>query len=696
YTFQTHSCNISYGTTLKLAPVFPELHTRSFHTSSKRDKKDYYEVLGIPKSATAKDVKKAYYKLAKEYHPDTTDKKDAATTKKFQEVSEAYEVLSDETKRKNYDTYGMGGDPFSSGQESQSTSSSGGRPTGASQGGFRGYEYYQSQVDPEELFRRIFGEAFSRGGFANHDWMDDPDENKLGKQGITQLALDLTFQEAVRGCNKDVNVRVVDACPTCRGTRCAVGTQPQPCRTCNGSGMETIETGPFFLRATCRTCHGRRETIAKPCYECSGKGQTIQKKFITIPIPAGVEDGQSMRVNLGVSEIFVTFRVKPSDRFRREGEDIHSDIDISISMAALGGKVKVPGIYEDHALDIPSGTQSHQRFRLIGKGVKRLNGQGTGDHYVHVKIKIPIRLTPEQKALMLSFAELDKNKDGTVNGSSKTASVLSPSLHPLIAGATSAFITTTLYQPLDFLKTQIQEPKNGISKRSIGLIAKHTMQQYSTFRLWRGLTPSLFRAVPGSSLYFHLLNSLKEKIPKAQQTLFVNGICGAVARGAADLLVFPFTLIKVRLESSRFTTMNMISISRHVYSVHGLQGFYTGLLPTLARDLPFSGIYYMSYRKLKDIFSNDMDSPSNTNWLTSQASISVTAGLIASFITQPADVIKTYRQVAPTDYRNVHMTIKYIFQTYGLIGFASGFLIRAVRRTLVAATAWTLYESFLR
>ncbi|CAF2086053.1 unnamed protein product [Rotaria magnacalcarata] len=277
-----------------------------------------------------------------------------------------------------------------------------------------------------------------------------------------------------------------------------------------------------------------------------------------------------------------------------------------------------------------------------------------------------------------------------------TSSALSPSLHPLIAGATSAFITTTLYQPLDFLKTQIQEPKNGISKRSIGLITKHTIQQYSAFRLWRGLTPSLLRAVPGSALYFHLLNSVKEKIPKAQQTLFVNGICGAVARGAADLLVFPFTLIKVRLESSRFTTMNMISIILHIYSVHGLQGFYTGLLPTLARDLPFSGIYYMSYRKLKDTFSNDKNSPSNTNWLTSQASISVTAGLIASFITQPADVIKTYRQVAPTDYRNVHMTIKFILQTYGLIGFASGFLIRAVRRTLVAATAWTLYESFLR
>ena len=198
----------------------------------------------------------------------------------------------------------MGSDPFSSGQESYPGASSSSRTGGANQGGFRGYEYYQSQVDPEELFRKIFGDAFRQGGFANHDWMDEPEENKFGREGISQvsiridalvmgsifliqLVLELTFQEAIRGINKDVNVRIVDVCPSCKGTRCAPGTQPQPCRTCSGTGMETIQTGPFFLRATCRTCHGRRETIAKPCYECTGKGKTIQKKIATIPIPAG-------------------------------------------------------------------------------------------------------------------------------------------------------------------------------------------------------------------------------------------------------------------------------------------------------------------------------------------------------------------------------------------------------------------------
>lgn len=183
--------------------------------------------------------------------------------------------------------------------------------------------------------------------------------------------MDLTFQEAVRGCNKDVNVRIIDTCPTCKGSRCAAGTSPQKCRTCNGTGMETIETGPFFMRATCRACHGRRETIPKPCYECSGKGKTAQKKSATIPIPAGrdfscskaretvlcsvgVEDGQTMRVNLGSSEVFVTFRVKKSEKFRRDKEDIHSEVNVSIVQAILGGAIKVPGIYEDHVLQVSS------------------------------------------------------------------------------------------------------------------------------------------------------------------------------------------------------------------------------------------------------------------------------------------------------------------------------------------------------
>lgn len=153
--------------------------------------------------------------------------------------------------------------------------------------------------------------------------------------------------------------------------------------------METVQTGPFFMRTTCRSCYGRRETIPKKCIECDGKGQTIQNKRVNIPVPAGVEDGQTMRINVGKQEVFVTFKVAKSEIFRRDKEDVHSDIAISISQAVLGGSIKVKGIYEDHMLKIPAGTQSHQRFRLSGKGIKRVHSSGYGDHYIYIKIKIP-------------------------------------------------------------------------------------------------------------------------------------------------------------------------------------------------------------------------------------------------------------------------------------------------------------------
>ncbi|CAF0942101.1 unnamed protein product [Didymodactylos carnosus] len=386
--------------------------SRTIHTSSIKHKKDYYEVLGVSKSSTAKEIKKAYYQLAKQYHPDTTkDNKDPNVAKKFQEVSEAYEVLSDDGKRQQYDMYGMSRDPFGAAPR---------RGPGPDPGqDFKGYEYYQSQVDPEELFRKIFGDAFHRGGFGTQNSMNDQDDNIFGKQGINQLVLDLSFEESVRGCNKNVNLNIVDVC------------------------KETVQTGPFFMRSTCRTCHGSRETIPKPCSECNGKGKTAQKKQTSISIPAGVEDGQTMRLNLGVQEVFITFRVKASDKFRRDKEDIHSEISVSIAQCALGGTIKVPGIHEDHLLQVPAGTQSHQRFRLIGKGIKRIHSPGTGDHYVHIKIKVPTRLSLEQKALMLSYAENDKDIEGTVNGLTQTKTgnrVINEDDYPLLKSIRSALL----------------------------------------------------------------------------------------------------------------------------------------------------------------------------------------------------------------------------------------------------------------
>ena len=201
--------------------------------------------------------------------------------------------------------------------------------------------------------------------------------------------LDLSFEEACRGVNKELLIRILDVCQSCKGSRCAPGHSPTKCRQCNGTGMESIQTGPFFMRTTCRACYGKREVITKKCIECDGKGTTYQNKKVNVPVPAGVEDGQTMRMNVGKQELYITFKVKPSEIFRRDKEDVHSDLSISISQAILGGVANIKGIYQDHQVKIPVGTQSHHRFRLAGKGIKRVHTSGYGDHYVHVKIKIP-------------------------------------------------------------------------------------------------------------------------------------------------------------------------------------------------------------------------------------------------------------------------------------------------------------------
>lgn len=375
-------CLLNVQERAKNCPTVTHQKKRFFHTSKTKNfflssnvqaKKDYYEILGVSKTASAKDIKKAYYQLAQKYHPDKT----AGDKTKFQEVSEAYEVLGDEKKRQEYDTFGMAGNGM--GGEGQPGFGGGG-------GGF----HYQSQVDPEELFRTIFGDAFKRGRDFESMFEGFGAGTESGPQyEVAQRILDLSFEEACRGINKELNIRVLDTCKSCKGTRCAPGHKPVKCKQCNGTGMESIQTGPFFMRTTCRACYGHREVISKKCIECAGKGQTYQSKRVSVPVPAGVEDGQTMRMNVGKQEVYITFKVTPSKIFRRDKEDVHSDVSVSISQAILGGTISVKGIYDDHQLRIPAGTQSHERFRLSGKGIKRIHSSGYGDHYVYIKIKIP-------------------------------------------------------------------------------------------------------------------------------------------------------------------------------------------------------------------------------------------------------------------------------------------------------------------
>jgi len=375
-----------------------------FHTTTSLRGADYYDILGVPRNASSKEIKKAYYTLAKKYHPDV-NKDDPAAQKKFTEASEAYEVLSDDSKRSQYDAMGR-----TSEQMGSSGMGSAGNP-------FQGNQWnYQQTIDPQELFRKIFGD-FGGGGSGRFN-MGEQDfaESVFGFGAAQEISLNLTFSQAARGVNKDVTLNTVDTCPKCSGSRCELGTKPARCQYCNGTGMETISTGPFVMRQTCRYCQGTRMHIKYPCGECEGKGQTVQRKTVTVPVPAGVEDGQTLRMSVGRKEVFIRISVSKSDYFRRDGADVHTEATISLAQAALGGATRIQGLYEDVTLQISSGTQSHTKMRLDGKGMKRVNSYGYGDHYIQLKIKVPSKPTKEQKALFLALAELETDTPGTING----------------------------------------------------------------------------------------------------------------------------------------------------------------------------------------------------------------------------------------------------------------------------------------
>lgn len=299
-------------------------------------------------------------------------------------------MLSDETKRREYDTYGQT-------SEEMGRQGGGGFRPGAGFGpqGFSQNWQYRSTIDPEELFRKIFGDAgFKAGGF------EDFSESQYGFGAAQEVVMNLTFAQAARGVNKDIDVNVVDTCLKCHGSRCEPGTKPGKCQYCNGTGMETISTGPFVMRSTCRYCSGTRQYIKFPCGECDGKGQTVQRKRVTVPVPAGIEDGQTVRMNVGNKELFITFKVEKSRYFKRDGPDVHTDAEISLSQAILGGTIRIQGVYEDQTIQVMPGTSSHHTVTLKSKGLKRVNSAGNGDHYIHIKIIIPKKLTEKQKALI--------------------------------------------------------------------------------------------------------------------------------------------------------------------------------------------------------------------------------------------------------------------------------------------------------
>lgn len=355
------------------------------------EKRDYYDVLGVSKSASAEEIKKAYRSLAKKYHPDIN--KEPGAEEKFKEINEAYETLSDDNKRKNYDTYGFD-DPMSGFQ--------GGAGSGF--GGFGGFE-------------DIFSSFFGGGGRTQRQ------QNRKGNDIEKQMTI--TFDEAINGCKKVIRVTVDEECSSCGGTGAFSKNDIHTCDRCNGQGVVFVEQRTFFgtarTQTICPKCGGRGQSISKKCDKCSGKGRVRRTKDVEVKIPAGIDNNMTLRMEgygeAGIDgapsgDLYITFKVEPHKIFVRDHDDIILNIPISFTQAALGDSIEIPTVDDNVVFKIPAGTQTGTKFRLKGKGVKNPKGSQRGDQYVIVRVETPTNLSQEQKELFEKLGKAEtKGKD---------------------------------------------------------------------------------------------------------------------------------------------------------------------------------------------------------------------------------------------------------------------------------------------
>jgi molecular chaperone DnaJ len=357
-------------------------------------KRDYYEVLGVPRTATAEEIKKAYRKLAIKYHPDKNPG-DHTAEEKFKELGEAYEVLSDEQKRAAYDRFGHAA--FAPG--------AGARPGGASwAGGFH---------DPMDIFREVFG-----GGMFN-DFFEQAFGGQAGRGAFRgndlRYDLEIDLEEAARGLEKEISFNVLETCPECSGSGAAAGARAETCPTCHGRGQVVHARGFFQVASTCPRCNGTGEIINHPCRRCGGEGRVQQRRKIKVRIPAGIDDGARLRSSghgeAGLrggspGDLYVVVHVRPHELFLRQGDDLLCEMPISFPTAALGGEIEVPTLHGPARLHIPPGTQNGTVFRLRGKGMPNVHGHGTGDQHVRVTVEVPTRLSRPQRDKLQEFAAL--------------------------------------------------------------------------------------------------------------------------------------------------------------------------------------------------------------------------------------------------------------------------------------------------
>ena len=353
--------------------------------------KDFYETLGVARSASDDEIKKAFRKLAMKYHPDRNPD-DKAAEEKFKEVQNAYAILSDKEKKAAYDQYGHAGvDP---------NMGAGGF------GGFGGFSGAQG-FDFGDIFSQMFGGA--GGGRAQ------------SYQGADlQYGVEISLEEAAKGIKKRISVPTYEECDVCHGSGAKPGTSASTCSTCHGSGTIHVRQAIFQMQQTCPTCHGSGKEIKEPCIKCRGEGRVKTSKTVEVNIPAGIDDGQRIRLSgegepgqhgAPAGDLYVVVQVKAHKTFERNGLDLHCELPVSFATAALGGDVEVPTLDGKVKLSIPSETQTGRRMRVKGKGIKSLRSSAVGDLYCHVVVETPINLTERQKELLEEFDKISTGLD---------------------------------------------------------------------------------------------------------------------------------------------------------------------------------------------------------------------------------------------------------------------------------------------
>ena len=354
------------------------------------NKKDYYEVLGVDKNATDAEIKSAFRKLAKQYHPDVS--KEANAEEKFKEIQEAYAVLSDENKRKQYDQFGHAAFDGSAGN------------------GFSGFN--AQDFDFSDIFDSIFGNSF---GFGSSGGSSSKNRKTRGSDKLIHINLD--FEEAIFGCEKQIKVNVSETCDACDGEG---GFDSETCSTCHGSGTVTSQQrslfGSFMTRTTCPDCNGEGKTYRRKCSKCNGRGRIMKEKILNVTIPSGVDNGNRLRLsgkgeagsNGGPNgDLYLEFSIQSHEFYQRDDDDIYLKVPITVSEAALGCKKTIPTLYGNIKMTIPAGTNTGDKQRIKDKGVNNSTTKHKGDMYVVFDVKFPEKLSHEQKRLFEKLADTD-------------------------------------------------------------------------------------------------------------------------------------------------------------------------------------------------------------------------------------------------------------------------------------------------